>query len=93
MLKKFQIKFQSTLDIYPNPVKNTFVISIKNSEESKNNYYSIYDTKGILIARNTLENISGDFSQSVDMTNYTSGLYLVAVSINGKVTTKKVIKE
>ena len=81
------------ISIQPNPVKSSFSISVKNTEESKNNYYSIYDTKGNLIAYSAMDKITGDFTQLVDITNYTSGLYLVAVSINGKITTKKIIKE
>jgi hypothetical protein len=79
--------------LYPNPVRNSFEISMNTINESTNNYYSIYDTRGILIDTNILENKSGSISQSIDISNYSSGLYLVVVSIDGKSITKKIVKE
>jgi len=86
---------QASVDytLYPNPVKNSFEISMKNIEQGSSNFYSIYDTKGILMCSNVLENKSGAISQSVDLSNYSSGLYLVVVSIDGKSITKKIVKE
>ena len=92
-VKEIASVVNAEINVQPNPVKNSFTISIKTSENTKNNYYSIYDMKGTLVAHNVIESNGGNFNQTVDVTNFTSGLYLVAVSINGKVTTKKIIKE
>ncbi len=80
-------------DLYPNPVKNSFEIKMNNINESLNNSYAIYDIRGVLIDSNFLENKSGSIAQTIDMNNYSSGLYLVVVSIDGKSITKKIIKE
>lgn len=84
-----------TEEVYlqPNPVKNSFTISVKNTENSNNNYYSIYDMRGTLVAQNVIDSKNTDIKEVVDITNLTSGLYLVAVTTNGKTTTRKIIKE
>jgi len=87
------VSSSSNITIYPNPAKDAFVISINNAEESNNNFYSVYDVKGTLIAHETLGKIAGNYNQTINIKNYASGLYMVSINLNGTMTTKKLIKE
>ncbi|MFO0323189.1 MAG: T9SS type A sorting domain-containing protein [Bacteroidota bacterium] len=86
-------KVSNNVNIVPNPAKDSFSISVIKNSEGAQNFYSIYDSKGILIANQSLGKISSDYSQSIDISNYTSGLYLILISIDGNLVTKKLIKE
>lgn len=83
----------STITIYPNPAKDEFTFSIKDTKASANNSYSIYDVTGHLIANKDLGKISGDFSETVNIAQYSSGLYFLTLSLDGIKSTKKIIKE
>jgi len=78
------------VNIYPNPAKDLLWIDISNSKSTNNNY-SIYDAKGSLLAQKKLEEISHKFNDSVDISSFPQGLYFVVVSLDGVVTSKKIV--
>jgi hypothetical protein len=77
--------------VYPNPAKDLLTIDISNAT-SLNNNYSIYDAKGGLIAQKKLEGASTKYTQKIDISSYPSGMYFVIVSLDGSLTSKKIIK-
>ena len=78
-----------TMDVYPNPVKDNFVLSLGNFENSKSQM-EIYDCHGKLIRREEIVNSQTEIS----LENNFSGVYLIKVILeNGKVMTRKLIKE
>ena len=79
--------------IYPNPTTDFFTINISNMKENSNNSYAISDISGRLIHSKNFENVSNDFSETIDLSGFKNGLYFVSVSINGVISTKKIIKE
>ncbi len=79
------------VNIYPNPAKDLLWIDISNSKSISNNY-SIYDAKGSLLAQKKLGEISGRFNDSIDISEYPQGLYFVVVTLDGMVTSKKIVK-
>jgi hypothetical protein len=83
----------SVISLYPNPTNNSFVIDINNSEEITDGVLSIYDVKGMLVTADILKTKTGELQHIVDLSKSPSGLYFVTLSINGKLTTKKIIKE
>jgi hypothetical protein len=69
---------------YPNPVSDKLNISLSNAP-SKVSIYSM-DSKQLLLL-NTV-----DSKIEVDMSKYSSGIYLVKIVSAGKIITKKIIK-
>lgn len=68
--------------LFPNPVKNTLYIS-----ESINVDYIIYDAQGRLIYQ------SQNVSNAIDVSFLNEGIYLIKIVNEGKITTKKFVKE
>jgi YD repeat-containing protein len=77
------------LTIYPNPVKNQLTISITNSTEIINTSVSVFDQGGHLIVK---ENHTEDIF-SLDMSNFSSGIYFMNIEIGHKISKWKIIKE
>jgi YD repeat-containing protein len=75
--------------IYPNPTQGIFSIGITGLENDKQNFYLLYDLSGRLIKRS---NITSDHT-SVDVTWNASGVYLLDVSLGGKISRWKVVKQ
>jgi hypothetical protein len=88
------INGNNDINIYPNPVKDAFVISVKNEiNDNQNNYYSIHDITGKSIIVEKLNVINSDHVQKVETSNLPSGIYFVNVNINAKNSTFKIIKQ
>lgn len=65
-----EIDRNSLITIYPNPTKNTLNIELNTSEEIET--IQIFNQLGSLI-------YSGDFSNSIDLSNVSSGLYILKI--------------
>jgi serine protease AprX len=78
--------------LYPNPATNQVTISLGNQQNNKEISIDVYDILGKQILSNTYEN-SGNFEQSIDVSQFNSGIYLVRVG-NGKTydTRKLIVK-
>jgi len=73
----------SDVTIYPNPV--TDILNIRNTDDSQ---IIISDLSGkVLYNKQSYNNI-----ESIDFSNFNTGIYIVTVKTNDKVTTKKVVK-
>lgn len=68
--------------LFPNPVKNTLYIS-----ESINVDYIIYDVQGRVVYQ------SQNVSNAIDVSFLNEGIYLIKIVNEGKITTKKFVKE
>ena len=82
-------KNKSSFEIYPNPTNNQFTIKILDSK-SQSNFYSIYDSKGTLVMHNNIN--ESNKNKVIDISNFSSGLYFVVVSIEGNVSSEKIVK-
>ena len=80
-------EFQYVDALYPNPTTGKFSISF--SKNLSNASFSITDNNGKIIARFKASGYKVDF----DLSPYTAGIYYVRIEENGKIITKKVIKE
>jgi hypothetical protein len=81
------------LSVYPNPSHGFFNINATNVKESVNNSYSIYDVSGRLVFSKNLGKVPTRFTEVVDLSTFKDGLYFVSVSLDGAVTTRKIVKE
>ncbi|PCI94825.1 MAG: hypothetical protein COB15_12990, partial [Flavobacteriales bacterium] len=83
--KDIQVPYK--VSIYPNPSKQGLVtIKIEGSTPQKIEY-KILDVNGKII----FENQNAQTQESVDFSGYNSGVYIIKTTINGGVTTKKII--
>lgn len=81
----------SQLFVYPNPVKDILTIDVTNTFTIENSY-AIYDIKGCLIAKKNIGTISDKYNEKIDISTYPNGMYFVVVSLDGKLSSKKIIK-
>ena len=82
-----EIELKDNVALYPNPSSNEITISSTGSLIEK---IAIYDLNGALVAEEVLSN----FSTSVNVLNFSKGIYVVKVVLdNGSVITKKLVKQ
>lgn len=79
------VKLNAKLDIYPNPSKDLVNITCDMSMEK----VEIYNMLGVCIKTITPNNTQ----TSLDISQWTNGMYMVRISNNGKVMTKMLVKE
>ena len=82
----------SSLSVYPNPVNDMLTISISSSDKSNTNSYKIYDLIGNVIADKNIGMISGNYSEKIDMSSFSKGIYFIEYNKDGEKSTKKIIK-
>lgn len=83
-----QFKFES-LSVYPNPATDVLNFSADFSS-IENAKVTIYDMLGKKVFQNdTLFNFTGD--ASVNVSEFSAGIYLVEIAKNGKIDTRKVV--
>ena len=78
----------SSLTIYPNPSNDLMTFSSLSFVNRKTILY-IHDLLGEKIA----EYILTEFSNTIDISSYSKGMYFASVDINNKTITQKIIKE
>ena len=84
-----QKTLESTIRIYPNPVRNELTLSIMGKEQSL--ALTITNANGRLVYSEKLVNITADYSKKLDMSGFSKGIYLLKLSSNDHVYTEKVI--
>jgi YbbR domain-containing protein len=67
------------------------VVGLK--EQSNNDFYRIQDIKGSVLSKSNLTVANGKINQQVDISALPSGIYFVTISVAGKNSTHKIIKE
>ena len=76
------------INIYPNPFDEFFTISVSKNFLSNDAIIQIFDSQGKLILNESLVSTQ----KIVSFNQFSSGIYLVKVSGNGKTEVKTVIK-
>jgi len=76
--------------MYPNPTNTNTTVSFSLSNES-NVSINLTDLAGKIVYTNALGTVNGAQNVTVNTENLTSGVYMVNVSINGTVSTEKMI--
>ncbi|MEJ4089863.1 S8 family serine peptidase [Galbibacter orientalis] len=71
------------ISVYPNPTVNNITI---NGLSATNDAYQIYNSAGNIVAT------GNGYNKSIDVSRFPSGLYVVAVQENGKMTGAKFLK-
>jgi len=77
------------IKIYPNPVESFLTVSIAGFGDDIVSEYLIYNLAGAQVKR---EKISGELT-TVDMSSFSSGTYVLQISVNGEKSVWKIVKE
>jgi len=81
------------VSIYPNPTQNIATIEVNLDKASKLSY-SLFNIQGKLIRQEELTNKAiGNVKQEINLEGLNAGIYILNLSINGKETSLKVVKE
>ncbi|MEY3235949.1 MAG: hypothetical protein RI883_50 [Bacteroidota bacterium] len=78
------------MNVYPNPTNTNTTVSFSLTNESTVSV-NVTDLAGKVIITNALGTVSGAQNINVNTENLTSGVYMVNVSVNGNVSTEKLI--
>lgn len=76
---------EAKVNMYPNPTKNTFTI------DAKNNIQNVSVTN--MLGQEILKSNPNKLSTSIDLSSFQNGVYIVKTTVNGNVTSSKIIKE
>lgn len=82
------LSLENGITMYPNPAQNN--VTIKNSNNVKLDQLAIYDICGRLI--NTIDLRDMQQEKIINVSNLTSGIYMLHLQSNGASTTKRLIK-
>ncbi|TAF46798.1 MAG: T9SS C-terminal target domain-containing protein [Sphingobacteriales bacterium] len=75
--------------VYPNP-SNTTLTLLLNSEKKQNLNYYISDTNGKKIYQKNKDNVFGVFSDTISVSNFKDGIYILNVQSEGLNSSKKI---
>jgi len=78
---------EQSVSVYPNPTDGIFIIQTK--FDNTNGIVSISNIEGKVLIQKTIE--SDVFE--IDLSDYTSGVYLIEITINNTVVRKRIIKK
>jgi len=79
--------------VYPNPANDLLVLEIaSSSNQSTANSYAIYGVQGNEIMHNSLGLVSEKHIENIDLSSLKPGMYFIKITIDGVVSTKKIIK-
>lgn len=81
-----------TVQVYPNPNNGVFTLNFDglNGDEV---IVNIMDAQGRIVENRQINAVSGNYSETVDMTNVSSGMYYMTFISNGYKTTQKIVKQ
>jgi hypothetical protein len=84
---------QNFLSISPNPTQNIATIEV-NLDKASSISYTLFNIQGKLIRQEELANKAiGNIKQEINLDGINPGIYILNISINGKETSLKVVKE
>jgi len=78
------------INIYPNPVKSELTMEIMNGEKEEKYRFLLFDIQGKLL-RETMQ--QGNGSQTVNMSDYPRGTYILVINTEREKVEYKIIKE
>jgi len=81
-----------SFSFYPNPAVESITANYS-LEESAKVTYIIYDLTGKKVQTETTNRFPGAQQQSIDINNLHTGTYLLSISVNGSVITKRFVKK
>ncbi len=80
----------NNLEVYPNPSKDIFNVSFV-SEDIQNLEVRVLNLIGEVIYTEGLEQFVGEYTKSINLSNYTKGVYFLEITTNDGVVNKKIV--
>ena len=80
------------ISLYPNPTSSHSTITLNLDKESTVSV-AIYEVNGALVAKKEYGKLSGGMLLPIEMANFGKGMYFVNITIDGKTSIKKLVKE
>ena len=87
---KEKIVSKKEIIVYPNPNTGQFTLEIDLHAETRLNI-KLYNFTGQLIHSEVIANVTGNYTQQIDLSRYAKGIYYVQIITDRGVITKKVI--
>jgi hypothetical protein len=84
---------QDMVSVFPNPTSGIISLNVKSEKTHSNNQLTIYNVVGKAVLKKNIENISGDFTDKLDISEFPDGMYFVEMLLDGKKSTIKLIKK
>ena len=84
------ISNHQSLIIYPNPNTGQFTLEMNLQEETKLTI-KLYHFTGQLIQSEEIGNVTGNYTQQMDLSKYAKGIYYVQIMTENSVVTEKVV--
>jgi hypothetical protein len=78
------------VSVFPNPNNGTFTLRLS-SESNEKVKLSIRNMVGESLVSEEQISVNGEFVKTIDLSNYSEGLYLMMIENNGKVFTEKIL--
>ncbi|MBI3235165.1 MAG: T9SS type A sorting domain-containing protein, partial [Bacteroidetes bacterium] len=85
-------EFVYNMNVYPNPSKGLYTLNLDMNNGGKVRM-RVTDLSGRVITENNVQVNRGPNFQTIDLTEYSKGVYMLIVDMNGSSTTIKLIKE
>jgi hypothetical protein len=83
----------STINVYPNPATDVLRIDIKSTSKTTTNSYRIVNVLGTLVTEKNIGELGGTYSETIDMSGLSAGMYFVQFNLDNVKSTKKIIKK
>ena len=88
------VENNTTLAVYPNPADNLFNVEMELDELNTDATVTVFNILGEVVYNAQVALFNGTLNTTVDASSFTSGAYIVSVSVNGKMyTTNLMITE
>ncbi len=79
------------LNVYPNPSENIVNINVVDVYRGKTTI-NIYDELGRLLASNSIDKTSETLNTTVDLSNYSNGVYMLQITSDEKSSSQRIVK-
>ena len=81
---------ENHISIYPNPFTSTITIQNQNFNQVK---FTIHNIFGQSVFNEQENNLSSNYTKTIDLSFLSQGIYLIDIIIDGERTVKKIVKE
>jgi hypothetical protein len=83
---------KNEISVFPNPSNGVFKLNIKPANNNSEINYSIYNVLGDVILKKKIDHVSGNYTESLNISSYAKGIYYMVVSTNGVKSAQKIVK-
>lgn len=79
--------------VYPNPATDRIIIKAITSKVSHSNVCNIYDAIGNLVYTNAVKEGNQNYLESIDVSSFAKGQYIIELISDGVISSRKIIKQ